>query len=706
VLDGLGQTQFSQESIRQIFDQSPDPYWIIDPDSSAFLHANKESEKQLGFSLAELLRCKIGVVDVNVVVSTPEKWNQVASSIGQGQTFRYLADLRCKSGDVVAVEITISRLVVEKRDVFFAVTRDISNIAAIELQLREREHLLKTVFQTMTEGVVVVDADNRCVLSNRRIADLLAVDGRRFEDAEWRTVFDSLHVTGEQPVESDRKPFGELLQTRHPITDLLLRGRFPNDQTKWLIANASPLDDETLQGSVLTLTDVSEVRRSQARIDYMSMTDMLTDLPNRSRLLAELDAQIKRCMEDSGWVALLVVDLDRFKLINETHGHSAGDHLLQRLSDRLRAHVPPKSLLARTSADEFGLVLRINAANLKEARREAESIAASLSEAILRPFVTRYEPIQICASIGIVLTEGSTVNSDTVLQYGGLALARAKEAGGDCWRIFDPSMLEGPKSRYYAESALRDGVRANEFELFFQPKIELRTGKLKGAEALIRWNRLGQGTIGPEFFIGVAERSNLIVSLGEFVVRDACRAVNRLRGMGLMSDVGMISINVSPRQFQQSDFVPRLKAILQEADVDPRHFCIELTETALADDAQHVVSSLRLLKSDGFGVSIDDFGSGYSSFAHLQQFPINELKIDKSFISEIERSERGLAIVRAMLAMAKALGLSVVAEGIEKPEQRQLLLDNDCESGQGYFFARPMPLNEFIEWVINHLGRG
>jgi diguanylate cyclase (GGDEF)-like protein len=431
----------------------------------------------------------------------------------------------------------------------------------------------------------------------------------------------------------------------------------------------------------------------------MRCTDQLTDLPNRGRLLSELTVQLRGCLDDGGWVALLVLDVDRFKLVNETHGHSAGDDLLLRLSDRLRTLLPEGALLARLSADEFGLLLHLDAASFKHAHAAAEAFAARLCEAARRPFLTRYEPYETTASVGIVLSEGSNVNAETVLQYAGLALALAKEAGGDSWRVFDPALLESSKSRYYAESALRDGLRASEFELYFQPKVDMGTGELCGAEALIRWNRLGQGTLGPERIVPVAERSTLILALGEWVLREACRCAQRLQAEGLLARLGTLSVNVSPRQFQQSDFVSRTRSLMQEMGTEPRHLCLELTETALATDAEHVLSSLQLLKDQGFGIAIDDFGTGYSSFAYLQRFPVDELKIDKTFVDGIEGSERSLAIVRAMLAMAHALRLSVVAEGIETPAQRALLSAAGCVAGQGYLFARPMPLDTFIGWL-------
>ena len=694
----LGEPTQHQQFIRQVFDQSPDPYWIIDPATSAFLYANHESEKQLGFTLAEIAQRKLGVVDVNLVVCTPEKWREVTAGIQPGQTLRYLADLRCKSGGTVRVEITLSHMVLEGRPVYFAVTRDVSHIVAIEAKLREREALLHAVFETMTEGVLVTDGSSRCLLSNRRINELLGFDARTAAEGDLAAAFDALHAA--EPVAAHGPPgFLSVLHGQRAVNDLLLKARVPGGQVHWLMANAQPLADAALQGAVLTLTDVSEVKRTQARVDHMRCTDLLTDLPNRGRLLSELAGQLRGCLDDGGWVALLVLDVDRFKLVNETHGHSAGDDLLLRLSDRLRTLLPEGALLARLSADEFGVLLHLDAASFKHARGAAEGFAARLCEAARRPFVTRYEPFETTASVGIVLSEGSNVSAETVLQYAGLALALAKEGGGDTWRLFDPALLESSKSRYYAESALRDGLRASEFELYFQPKVDMGTGEVCGAEALIRWNRLGQGTLGPDRIVPVAERSSLILTLGEWVMREACRCIARLQDEGLMACLGTLSVNVSPRQFQQPDFVSRTRSLMLEMATDPRHLCLELTETALATDTEHVLCSLQLLKDQGFGIAIDDFGTGYSSFAYLQRFPVDELKIDKTFVDGIEDSERSLAIVRAMLAMAHALRLSVVAEGIETPAQRALLSACGCVAGQGYLFARPMPLDPFIGWL-------
>lgn len=689
----------NRDIVPHIFEQSPDPYWIIDPESSAFLHANRASEEQLGYSLDELLALQIGVIDVNLVLSTQEKWKEATAAIKPGETFRYLADLRCKSGNSIRVEITLSRLALSDRELFFAVTRDVSHVAAIEQQLRHRDQLLHRVMQTMSEGVLVLGPDDTTAFSNPKMAALVGAPCPPGCCAEWLDWFGKLGLVQEASADDAPLALAAIISSRLPVQDLIFRGQAADGQALWIMVNSATFAASPSEGFILTCTDVSEVRRSQARAEHLARTDLLTGLPNRWHFLLEVESRAAALPTRAMGMAILVINLDRFELLNETYGHSAGDELLIRLVERLQPVLPETGFLARVSADEFAVVVHLEQAAGEAMAAFAEGLAERILQAIRHPFASTRKPIQTCASLGLVVIDRHTARPELMLQQASIALAFAKSAGGDCWRRFHPPMAEQPTSRFHIESALREALANREFELFFQPKVHLMTGDLLGAEALIRWNRKEGKPISPAEFIKVAEHSNLIVAIGDFVTREACRRMEELHRLGLMDRLGKVAVNVSSRQFQQPGFNEHLENIVAQHGVSPGWLCIELTETALAADASVVRTALARLRERGFSISIDDFGSGYSSFSYLQDFVIDELKIDKSFIDEIDRSPKGMAIVSAMLAMARALGISVVAEGIEGERQLRLLTDHQCDGGQGYFFARPMPFRELVDWL-------
>ncbi|MCX7220371.1 MAG: EAL domain-containing protein, partial [Burkholderiales bacterium] len=447
---------------------------------------------------------------------------------------------------------------------------------------------------------------------------------------------------------------------------------------------------------VSVINDVSERVNYQKELEFQATHDSLTGLANRNLLNDRITQAIAWAKRQDRTVALLLLDLDHFKLINDGSGHGTGDIVLKEVARRLSLCVRDTDTVARLGGDEFVIVLT-DLANVEEANLIAEKVLATLSLA----FQVEAHTMFVTASIGLSLYPKDGENGETLLRYADIAMYRVKEHGRNSVRQFIPEMGVTAISRLNMEGALRRGLDRGEFVLHYQAKIDLRSHKIIGAEALVRWQHPQIGLIHPIEFIPLAEETGLILPLGEWVLAEACRQQIAWQKLGLPAL--KLAINMSSRQFRQEDLSERVAAIFSATGAQPAHFILELTESMVMQDVESTLVTLRALKNLGVALSLDDFGTGYSSLSYLRKFPIDELKIDKSFINDIHENPDDAAIASAIVAMALSLGLQVVAEGVEKKEQVELLLGMQCHQVQGYYFGRPMDANSFANRVQSSL---
>ncbi|WP_428718465.1 putative bifunctional diguanylate cyclase/phosphodiesterase [Undibacterium curvum] len=476
----------------------------------------------------------------------------------------------------------------------------------------------------------------------------------------------------------------------------LLRNYRKDGTQFWNELHISPVKDARGANTthfVSVINDVSERVNYQKELEYQANHDSLTGLANRNLLNDRITQAIAWAKRQDLHVGVLLLDLDHFKLINDGSGHGAGDEMLKQVAYRLRQCVRDTDTVARLGGDEFVVVLT----DLPDSS-DVDIVADKILQALSRPIQIQAVDVFVTASIGISVYPRDGDHGEILLRYADIAMYRVKEHGRNSVRQFVPEMGLNAISRLNMESALRRGLERGEFLLHYQPKIDLDQQTVVGAEALVRWNHPQIGMVHPVEFIPLAEETGLILPLGEWVLAEACRQQVRWREQGL-GDL-QVAINISSRQFRQEDLAGRIAAIIAAAGANPAYITLELTESMVMQDVNSTLSTLRSLKKLGLSISLDDFGTGYSSLSYLRRFPIDELKIDKSFVNDIHTDPDDAAIASAVIAMGLSLGLNVVAEGVERQEQIQLLRDMRCSQVQGYYFARPMDAQSFAHFQL------
>ncbi len=461
----------------------------------------------------------------------------------------------------------------------------------------------------------------------------------------------------------------------------------------WNELHLAPVRDLAGQATthfVSVINDVSDRIRYQHALEYQANHDSLTGLANRNLLNDRIEQAIAGAKRSGLDMGVMLLDLDHFKLVNDASGHSAGDILLKEVAHRLKSCVRETDTVARLGGDEFVIILP----NLPQPD-DVDQIAEKILSALSRPVEVAGRDIFVTASIGVSMYPRDGDHGEILLRYADMAMYGVKENGRNSVRQFLPEMGSTAVSRLDMEGAMRRGLEHGEFVVHYQPKIDLRTRSVVGAEALVRWEHPKIGLIHPIEFIRLAEETGLILPLGEWVLTEACRQQVQWQQQGCAPL--KIAINMSARQFRQADLAERVAAIFMTTGADPTQFVLELTESMVMQDVDSTLTTLRALKRLGVSLSLDDFGTGYSSLSYLRRFPIDELKIDRSFINDIHNNADDAAIASAIVAMARSLGMTVVAEGVENIEQADLLATMGCNEVQGYFFARPMTASAFAD---------
>jgi diguanylate cyclase (GGDEF)-like protein len=436
--------------------------------------------------------------------------------------------------------------------------------------------------------------------------------------------------------------------------------------------------------------DVTQARAMSRRMSYLAHHDYLTHLPNR--LL--LDDRLAQAMVAAGrhqqQLAVLFVDVDRFKHINDSLGHAIGDELLLSVAKRLVASVRSTDTVSRQGGDEF-VILLSNIVHMADAAISANKILAALS----RPHRVKEHDLQITASVGIGVFPDDGFDAETLVKNADIAMLTAKDSGRNNYQFFKADMNEHALERQSLESGLRHALDRREFILHYQPKLDFQTDAITGVEALIRWRQPGQGIVHPEMFIPIAEQCGYIVPIGRWVLREACRQTQTWLDMNLKPTP--VAINISAVELRSKDFVEGVRAVLQETGLDARYLEFELTETALMQDPKSTIAVLRALKNMGVRITLDDFGTGYSSLSYLKRFPIDALKIDKSFVRGLCTNAGDANIVSAVINMGKSFRLKVIAEGVETEGQFLALQAQHCTEGQGFYFQMPIASTEYAE---------
>jgi len=556
----------------------------------------------------------------------------------------------------------------------------------------EAELAIAAIAFNSQEGMVVTDAEGVILRVNQAFtkttgyseAEAIGQTPRflksgRHDQIFYRDMWDTVKRTGSWQGEIwDRRKNGE-------------------EYMVWLTISSVKDNDGVVTNYVGTQFDITDRKQAEERIQHLAFFDQLTGLPNRTLLLDRLKQAMTASLRNGNHCALLLADLDDFKNINDSLGHEAGDAVLKEVARRLTECIRDDDTVARLGSDEFLLMLVGLSKDQTEAATQVELIGEKILVALNQPHSINDQAYQCTPSIGATLFKGQDASVDNLLKQADLAMYRAKSSGRNMVRFFDPEMETAVTVRARLEGDLRDAVQKEQFLLHYQPQVT-SDGAVTGTEVLVRWQHPQRGMVSPAQFIPLSEETGLILPLGKWVLETSCRQLVKWASQPKMSNI-IVAVNVSARQFKQPDFVEQTLEVLNKTGANPERLKLELTESMLVENLQDIIEKMSALKARGVGFSLDDFGTGYSSLSYLKRLPLDQLKIDQSFVRDVLSDPNDAAIARTIVALAQSLGLAVIAEGVETANQRDFLADSGCHAYQGYFFSRPLALEGFEAFV-------
>jgi diguanylate cyclase (GGDEF)-like protein/PAS domain S-box-containing protein len=662
-----------ERKLLRAVDQSPASIIIADTEG-IIEYVNTRFTQVTGYDAEEALGRRVGFMRSGL--TSDKTYADLWRSVMAGKEWSGELQNRRKNGELYWDAVRIMPVFDAKHEVthFVSMQEDISARKATEANLR----LWATVFENSAEAVMIADPDNRIISVNGAFTRI--------------TGFSAEEVVGKTPniVVLSGQDTGFLRDQRHKLEtqgswqgEVWDRRKNGEIYPKWFGITAVKDAAGKLAHYVAIFSDISERKAAEAKIEFLAHHDALTGLPNRVLLRDRLEQALTHADRSHTHVALLFLDLDRFKTINDSLGHSVGDKLLRAAVGRIATCTRDTDTISRLGGDEFVIVLT----ELPDAELAA-TIAQKIIDAMHAPVDIDGNRLTTSFSIGISLYPEDGRDFDTLLKKADTAMYHAKETGRNIYRFFTEQMNVHTLERLMVQNRMRQALDRNEFVLEYQPQIDLATDRVFGVEALIRWDNPELGRIGPDRFIPIAEESGQILALGEWVLHAACRQAQTWHQAGLRLTM---AVNISALQMQQPGFADTVTKVLAATGFNPAKLELELTESVLIQNAEHTLDTARRLKAMGVMISIDDFGTGYSSLSYLKRFSIDRIKIDRSFIRDILTDPEDAAIVRAIIQMARSLNLKTLAEGVETREQLDYLRNEHCEEVQGYYYARPLP---------------
>ena len=562
-----------------------------------------------------------------------------------------------------------------------------SELRQREIELHLQNMRFNAALENMPQGLCMFDRDKRLVVSNVQYAKIYGLDPELLKiGTPLRTILDWRVATGNCPKDSQKYIEQRLAEVEFPVAHTAINEL---QNGKFIEVTHQPLADG---GWVAIHDDVTQQKRTEERISHMAHHDALTDLPNRLMLREKLDHHLST-IQRGALLAVLCLDLDYFKQINDTLGHPIGDALLCAVGHRLRECVRDTDVVARLGGDEFAIIQ-----TGVEQPTSANTLAQRLVDEIAKPFEAEGHEIIIGTSIGISVAPNDGTDPDALLKSADMALYRAKDNGRNTFSFFEPAMDAIMHKRRTLEIDFRKAIAVGEFELFYQPLINLELGNISGFEALLRWNHPKRGIVSPEAFIPLAEDTGLIIQLGEWVLRQACAEAAKWP-----NDV-KVAINLSPVQFRSKNLVSIVISAIAAAGIASNRVELEITEAILLQNNETTLTTLHQLRDLGVRISMDDFGTGYSSLSYLRSFPFDKIKIDQSFVQGLGRSKDAIAIIHAVSGLGTSLGMTTTVEGVETKEQLDLVRAEGCTEVQGYLFSKPQPASE-VPRLLSKLGK-
>lgn len=662
---------------------------VVTDAQARILQVNKAFTRMTGYAGEEAVGVSMKILKSGV--HDTDFYQGIRTSLAEAGTWAGEIINRHKDGTLHPHFLTITAVRNDEGVVthFVSAHTDITERKRAEIDLR----IAAAAFQSR-EGMCVTNASGVILRVNRAFTKVTGYSAEeavgqtprllrsgRHDKAFYEDMWGTINATGSWEGEIwNRRKCGEL---------------FP----EWLTITAVRDDAGSVTHYVATLTDITQRKEAEYEIRNLAFYDPLTRLPNRRLLLERLKHALSAITRSEHGGALLFIDLDNFKTLNDTYGHDMGDLLLQQVAERLAGCVREADTVARLGGDEFVVLLEDLSGTPQDAALQAKTVGEKILLTLNQPYPLAGHDYHSTPSIGITLFSGPHNLSDELMKRADLALYDAKAAGRNTLRFFDPAMQAAVTARASLETDLRKGLQQGQFVLHYQPQID-ESGTISGTEALVRWQHPSLGLVAPTTFIPLAEETGLILPLGQWVLETACRQLATWAAVPGRAHLSL-SVNVSVRQFRQPDFVAQVLAVLERTGAAPGRLQLELTESLLLDDVEEVIAKMAALRARGVSFALDDFGTGYSSLSYLRRLPLDQLKIDKSFVTDIIGNSNDAVISKTIVALAHSLGLAVIAEGVETTEQRQFLALQGCRSYQGFLLSAPLALAE-LETLLDH----
>lgn len=679
-----------EEKYRSIIENIEDPYYEVDLQGSV-VHANSAFSRMLGFSESELTGVNHRDFEAPEVSSRVYKtFNEVYRTGVPARSVEW--ELLCKDGSKVTGEGSVHLI---KNDSgspigFRGILRDVTERRQIEKALRESEARFRALTHLSSDWYWEQDTDFRYT---------------RMEGPHTRTSAEQNFFLGKQPWEIGfliQSPGGwkahrELLVTRKSFRDVIMHRLLPNGRQDYISVSGEPVvdDDGRLVGYRGVSREITAQKVAEERIQYLATHDGLTKLPNRVMFSELLGIEIPAARRYQRNFAVMFIDLDRFKFVNDTLGHEAGDKLLQQITARFKQVLRASDVIARLGGDEFVVLLT----EVNDAENVA-IVARKILSAASKPIVLMGQECRVTASIGIAMFPEHGEDEQTLMKNADIAMYFAKEEGKNNLQFYSTDIKVHALERLFLEENLRRALEQQEFTLHYQPKFDLAKKMISGVEALLRWQNAQLGSVSPHQFIPIAEETGLIIPIGKWVLKTACEQNMAWQKQGLPPIC--IAVNLSVRQFADDHLLNDIATVLKDTGMAPSLLEIEITEGMLVHNPERAIQLLTAMKKMGIRLAIDDFGTGYSSLSRIKNFPIDTLKVDRSFILDIATNSEDQAIARAIIAMGKTLSLTIVVEGVETIEQENFLREHACDEMQGYYFSKPVTAEEFTTLLSAH----
>ncbi|NPA65412.1 MAG: EAL domain-containing protein [Epsilonproteobacteria bacterium] len=679
------QLQRETQELLEILEKSASEIYIIDREDFSYLYVNEGAAKKLGYTKEELY--SMNVFDLNPFLTKKEALRIRDRVLQTGNSVNRTVH-RTKDGSLYHVQSYLQLIRYKAKDAFIIFDIDISSMVELEKKQKEQAKIVESIH----DGVILTDLEGNIKNVNTAVGKIL---GRK-DITHIQEVYDSSNkLTLKEIFQYIKKCDEECSKTEEVY--------FIHKNGKKIICELSltQLRDENdhIYALVWLFQDISEKKEKERmllmqalELEYQANHDVLTRLPNRSLFRDRLEQSIFYAKRNNKKFALLFIDLDRFKQINDSYGHQFGDQVLLNVVERLKNALRQEDTLARIGGDEFTVIAK-DIGSKKDAQKVAKKILQSFKD----PLEINGKHIYMSTSIGIAIYPDDTISMEDLIKYADSAMYEAKEEGRDTFKFYDTSMTQSAYEKVIMQNSLRSAIEEEEFDVYFQPQIDLITNEVTGIEALVRWSHPTLGTVPPGKFLSIAKESGLLTNIDRIVMKKALKIYSQWKKKNY--NLGRISINLGLKQLLEKDFMQNLQKNLKKYDFSPMWLEFEVTEGDVMQDPARSIELLTELHDMGISISVDDFGTGYSSLSYLMKLPIDKLKIDRSFIVDITKDKSAKAIVNTIIVLAKSLGMDVVAEGVETKEECEFLKTKGCRKIQGYYFSKPRPAEEFEKYI-------